>query len=109
MQDMWFHYMQTVDKLQIFIASLCNSFFLEWVSYRSHFFTMTLAGSLTLSPALSVLLLLFLMLLFLSSDNFKSASLLVGFFCAGKRKMFKLSGLSASPTFLHHFSSIAKK
>lgn len=34
MQDMWFHYMQTVDKLQIFIASLCNSFFLEWVSYR---------------------------------------------------------------------------
>lgn len=29
MQDMWFHYMQTVDKLQIFIASLCNSFFLD--------------------------------------------------------------------------------
>lgn len=32
MQDMWFHYMQTVDKLQIFIASLCNSFFLRWNS-----------------------------------------------------------------------------
>lgn len=29
MQDMWFHYMQTVDKLQIFIASLCNSIFLN--------------------------------------------------------------------------------
>lgn len=52
MQDMWFHYMQTVDKLQIFIASLCNSFFLS-MKY-------------TTSPLLLLLLLLLLLVFFLS-------------------------------------------
>lgn len=89
MQDMWFHYMQTVDKLQIFIASLCNSIFLNESLANVWLFFIVLTSTE-----------------FFSLCSFPFLPFILHFFLS--RLEFELPGLSAS-TFLHHFSAIAKK